>query len=274
VSLSTYAAAQILRALPRVRISRAVGRLCERELPRQVSGALFGAYCRAYGVNLAEAEPNPQGYASFDAFFTRSLRQGARDVSGDALVSPADGRLSAAGRVDAGARLFIKGQPYEVSELTGEVEDAARYSGGEFAVVYLAPGDYHRVHSPVAGRISLARKIEGDLYPVNGIGELHVPQLFVRNSRVVIPIQTDGLGRVTLVMVGAVIVGRITVTGLEYPDVPPGVHGFSPPRVVERGDEVGIFHLGSTVVLLLEPGVSVARPLGKIRYGDSLLKAE
>lgn len=274
MSLSTYAAAQILRALPRVRISRAVGRLCERPLPRQVSEPLFRAYSRAYGVDLAEAEPSPGGYASFDAFFTRTLRSGARDVSGDALVSPSDGRLSAAGRVDAGARLFVKGQPYEVSELTGEVEDAARYSGGEFAVVYLAPGDYHRVHAPVGGRINAVKKIEGDLYPVNGIGERHVPQLFVRNSRVVIPIETEGLGRVTSVMVGAVIVGRITVTGLDHSDVPPGVHPFSPARQVERGDEIGIFHLGSTVVLLLEPGVSVARPLGKIRYGESLLRAE
>jgi phosphatidylserine decarboxylase len=75
-------------------------------------------------------------------------------------------------------------------------------------------------------------------------------------------------------MVGAVIVGRISVTGLDYPDVPPGEHTFSPPRRLERGDEIGIFHLGSTVVLLLEQGVSVARPLGKIRYGDSLLRAE
>jgi phosphatidylserine decarboxylase len=274
LSLSTFAAAQLLRALPRVRISRAVGRLCERELPRQVSAPLFSAYCRAYGVNLEEAAPSVGGYSSFDAFFTRTLRDGARDISRDALVSPSDGRLSAAGRIDLGARLFVKQQPYEVSELTGDSADAARYSGGEFAVVYLAPGDYHRVHSPAAGQLATVRKIEGDLYPVNGIGERHVPQLFVRNKRVVMPIETQGLGRVTAVMVGAVIVGRISVTGLDYPDVPPGEHTFDPPRKLERGDEIGIFHLGSTVVLLLEQGVSVARPLGKIRYGDSLLRAE
>jgi phosphatidylserine decarboxylase len=273
VSLSTFAAAQLLRALPRVRISRAVGRLCDRELPAKVSAPLFSAYCRAYGVNLAEAQGDG-GFTSFDAFFTRTLRDGARRISRDALVSPSDGRLSAAGRVDAGSRLFVKQQPYEVHELTGDPQDAARYSGGEFAVVYLAPGDYHRVHSPVAGTLARVRKIDGDLYPVNGIGERHIPQLFVRNSRVVMPIETEGLGRVTAVMVGAVIVGRISVTGLDYPDVPAGEHAFSPPRKLERGDEIGIFHLGSTVVLLLEPGISVARPLGKIRYGDSLLKAE
>lgn len=270
MSFSTFAAAQIIRALPRVRISRAVGRLCDRPLPRNVSTPIFRAYCRAYGVNLDEAEPAPDGYGSFDAFFTRPLRPGARSISTDAVVSPADGRLSATGRIDAGARLFVKGKPYEVGELIGDPADAARYSGGEFAVVYLAPGDYHRVHSPVDGRVCLVRGIPGDLYPVNRIGERHVPRLFVRNSRAAIVIDTAGLGRVTVVMVGAVIVGRITVSGIDAPDVPPGAHPLD--RPVARGDEIGIFHLGSTVVLLLQPGVSIARPLGVVRYGESLLR--
>lgn len=273
MSLSTFAAAQLLRALPRVRLSRAVGRLCDRELPSPLAQPLFRVYCRAYGVNLEEAEPC-DGYPSFDAFFTRGLRTGARPVSADALVSPADGRLSAVGRIDAGARLFVKGQAYEVGELTGDASDAARYTGGEFAVVYLAPGDYHRVHAPADGEVTLVRGIPGDLYPVNRIGELHVPGLFVRNSRVQIVLETRGLGRVSVVMVGAVIVGRITVSGIDANDVPPGEHRFEPARPVARGDELGMFHLGSTVVLLLEPGVSVTRQLGKIRYGDSLLNAE
>lgn len=274
MSFSTFAAAQLIRALPRVSISRAVGRLCDRTLPRQVAGPIFNVYSRAYGVNLDEAEPSSEGYASFDAFFTRTLRAGARSVSTDAVVSPADGRLSAYGRVEAGARIQVKGQDYDLAELTGDPADAERYASGQFAVVYLAPGDYHRVHAPVDGRIEFVRKIPGDLYPVNRIGEEHIPQLFVRNSRVVIPIDTAGLGRVLAVMVGAVIVGRITVTGIYEPDVPAGQHYFNPPRSVQRGDEIGVFHLGSTVVLLLEAGVSIARPLGKIRYGDSLLRAE
>lgn len=270
MSFSTFAAAQLLRALPRVRISRAVGRLCDRQLPRNISSPLFRAYCRAYRVNLDEANPTSEGYASFDEFFTRSLRPGARTISSDAVVSPADGRLSVTGRIDAGARLFVKGKPYEVGELIGDVTDAARYSGGEFAIVYLAPGDYHRVHSPVDGHVSLVRGIAGDLYPVNAIGERHVPRLLVRNSRAAIVIDTTGLGRVTAVMVGAVIVGRISVTGIDAPDVPPGSHAVG--RSVLRGEEIGIFHLGSTVVLLLEPGVSIARPLGRVYYGESLLR--
>jgi phosphatidylserine decarboxylase len=113
----------------------------------------------------------------------------------------------------------------------------------------------------------------GDLYPVNKIGERHIPQLFVRNQRVAIVIDTPSAGRVTAVMVGATIVGRVTVSVLPGDDVPPGEHAIVPPRRVQRGDEIGKFHLGSTVVLLLEPGLSVARPTGPVRVGESLLRA-
>jgi phosphatidylserine decarboxylase len=274
VGLATYAAAQLLRALPRVRLSRAVGELCELPLSPPVSRAIMGVYSRAYRVNMDEAMPESGPYPSFDAFFTRPLKEGARLVSADAVVCPADGKLSSCGRVDSGSRIFVKGQHYDVGELIGDARDAARYSGGEFAVVYLAPGDYHRVHSPVDGEVTLVRGVAGDLYPVNSIGERHIPQLFVRNHRAAIVIDTRGLGRVTVVMVGAVIVGRITISALPgRPSAAPGVHPVNPPQSVARGQEIGMFHLGSTAVVLLEPGVSVGRPLGKVRYGESLLRA-
>jgi len=273
VGIATLLAAQVLRALPRVRISRAVGRLCEKPLPPVVSRAVTSIYSRAYRVDLEESEQPVGAFPSFDAFFTRSLKPGMRTVSSDALVSPADGELSSQGVIDAGARIFVKGQPYDVGELVGDARDAARYSGGEFAVVYLAPRDYHRVHSPVEGDVTLIRGLPGDLYPVNSIGEKHIPQLFVRNQRVAIVIDTPGLGRVTVVMVGAVIVGRITVGVLpDQPDVLPGLHTISPAKHVQRGDEIGVFHLGSTAVLLLEPGLSVQRPVGTVRFGESLLR--
>ena len=230
-------------------------------------------YSRAYRVDLEDAELPPGAFPSFDAFFTRKLKPGARAVSTDALVSPADGDLSSQGVVDPGARIFVKGQPYDVGELVGDPRDAARYAGGEFAVIYLAPRDYHRVHVPADGNITLVRGLPGDLFPVNAIGERHIPQLFVRNQRAAILIDTPGLGRVTVVMVGAVIVGRITVGVLGGPDVPQGLSPLEPPAPVKRGDELGIFHLGSTVVLLLEPGLAVARKTGPIRMGESLLRA-
>jgi phosphatidylserine decarboxylase len=222
---------------------------------------------------MDEAEGHLGSYPSFDAFFTRSLKKGMRRISPDPAVSPADGKLSCLGRIDTGARIHVKGQLYEVGELIGDDADARRYSGGQFAVVYLAPGDYHRVHAPVDGSVTLLRGIPGDLFPVNSIGERYVPRLFVRNNRVAIIIDTPALGRVTVVMVGATIVGRISVTAMPGPAVPPGVHGIQPPYVVARGDEIGMFHLGSTAVVLLEPGLTLARAAGAVRLGQSLVSS-
>ncbi len=272
MSISTYAAAQLIRALPRVRLSRAVGRLCDASLPPVVSRTVQRIYCSAYDVNLQEAAPEPAPYSSFDAFFTRPLRSGARPIASDVVVSPADGRLSAHGPVDPGARIFVKGQPYDVGELVGDSREAARYRGGHFAVVYLAPSDYHRVHSPVDGSVSSVRGIPGDLFPVNSIGEKHIPRLFVRNNRVSISIDTDDLGRVGVILVGATIVGRISVSMIPEPAVPPGETRFDPPVSVSRGDEIGVFHLGSTVVLLLEPGVTLGRAAGRVLMGQSLMR--
>jgi phosphatidylserine decarboxylase len=273
VSAATYAAAQLLRILPRVRISRAVGRLCETPLSPTVSRAVQKLYVRAYRVDMGEVESNGTPYASFDAFFTRPLRSGARAIDRDPVVSPADGKIESSGPVDAGGRIFVKGRPYDVGELIGDDRDANRYAGGSFAVIYLSPRDYHRVHSPVDGTIGLVRGIQGDLYPVNPIGERHVPRLFVRNKRVAIPIDTERLGRVTVVMVGAVIVGRISVSVIPSPSVPEGAQRIEPPVVVRKGDEIGVFHLGSTAVVLIEPGLELGRRTGAVRYGESLSRA-
>jgi phosphatidylserine decarboxylase len=272
VSALSYAAAQLLRVLPRVQLSRAVGRLCDAPLPRPVSRAIAAAYSKAYGVDMTEVAERHGPYISFDEFFTRALRVGARSISTDPVVSPADGDLRTYGPVDSGSSIHVKGNRYDVAELIGDAADARRYVGGQFAVVYLSPRDYHRVHSPVDGNITLVRGIPGDLFPVNAIGEKYVPQLFVRNNRVSIVIDTPTVGRVTVVMVGAVIVGRISVAVIDAPAVPPGVHVITPAAEVKRGDEIGMFHLGSTAVLLFEPGVDIQRATGAVRYGQSLLK--
>jgi phosphatidylserine decarboxylase len=272
VSVTTFAAAQLLRLVPRVRVSRAVGRLCEANFSPRVTGLAQQIYTRAYGVNLAEAEPCDGGYPSFDAFFTRRLKAGARVVEQAPLVSPADGQLLAKGPVIAGSEILVKSQNYRVAELIGDKQQATRYEGGQFAVVYLSPRDYHRVHAPIAGEIREVRSIGGDLYPVNAIGERHIAGLFVRNQRVAIPIETANHGRVTVVLVGATIVGRITITGLDQSSTPPGQHAFSPARRVEPGDEIGVFHLGSTAVLLVQAGLGIERDVGPIQYGQALMR--
>ena len=239
-------------------------------MPSLVSSAMSRLYSQAFSVDISEAAVPHGGYRSFDAFFTRPLRAGARQIGDGPMVSPCDGMMSAIGPIDDAARLFVKGQPYEVGELLGSHTDARRYNGGSFAVIYLAPRDYHRVHSPVDGFVEHVRAIEGELYPVNIIGERHVTKLFVRNRRVVVDIQSEQLGRVALIMVGAVIVGKISINVIGSGDVPEGSHPLSPLVPVHRGDELGAFHLGSTVVLFAEKPAAFRLGPGAVRMGQSL----
>ena len=269
----TYATAQILRVLPRTRITRVMGRLADLEWGDRVGKAVVGAYSKAYDVDIDECKKT-SGFRSFDDFFTRELRDGARSFPEDphTIISPSDGRLDSIGAID-GRTYTVKGRPYRVAELVGDEMDAKRYEGGYGCVVYLSPRDYHRVHAPVAGKIALVRSMEGDYYPVNAMGVKYVHNLFVRNRRVAIVIDTpkeSGLGRVTVVMVAAMVVGRITVSGIEARDVPFGVTHLSPPLEVKRGDEIGIFRLGSTAVVFFEPGVVSSWLVneGPVRFGQ------
>lgn len=277
MGVMTFAAAQILRVLPRNAISRAMGSLCEANLPAPLMRGIVSAYSRAYNVNTEEACPTGLPYTSFDSFFTRKLREGARPIEGDdyTLVSPADGRVVDAGRADTKGRIQVKGKPYTVEELVGDAAWARELSGGAFNVVYLSPRDYHRVHVPIAGKIVRVRGIDGDRYPVNSIGEAHVKGLFVKNRRVVIEVQSPQFGRVAVVMVGAMIVGRMSVVGIDQPDVQ-GEHFPSPPVEIHRGAELGKFHLGSTVVLLLPPDRfdRWVREPGDVTYGQALAVAK
>lgn len=275
MTVATYAAAQVLRVLPRTSITRAVGRLCDAHLPPRVANAVVSLYVRAYKVNLDESVVPEGAFPTFDAFFTRPLREGARPIHGspEAIVSPADGRLDDLGPISRGGRFTIKGRDYAVADLVGDEAEVARYEGGQYAIVYLSPRDYHRVHAPVAGKVTRIRSLPGDLYPVNSIGERHVPSLFATNRRVAIVIDSERHGRVTVVMVGAMIVGRITVSAIDAHDVPLGDHAIEPPQIVERGGEIGMFHLGSTAVIFVEKGKSLPfrRPSDPmVRLGEPL----
>jgi phosphatidylserine decarboxylase len=279
----TYATAQILRVLPRTRITRVMGRLADYAWPEPIGKAVVGLYCRAYNVELDECA-KVSGFTSFDEFFTRELREGARKMPDDVrvAVSPADGRIDSIGPVGGPSTrngFRVKGRLYQVDELVGDADEAKRYEGGTGCVVYLSPRDYHRVHSPVEGAIVSVRSMPGDYYPVNDIGVKHVHNLFVRNRRVAICIDTppeSGLGRVTVVMVAAMVVGRITVSGIEARDVPMGLHEYDPPLRVARGDEIGMFHLGSTAVVFFEAKARVKGLVGDgaVRYGQPFARHE
>ena len=279
MSALTFATAQLLRVLPRARVGRALGRLADHTWHPHLGRAVVGLYSRAYNVELDDCT-QIDGWTSFDAFFTRGLRAGARPIDRDprTIVCPADGLVDSMGPIDADQSYRIKGRPYRVEELVGDAAEAKRYVGGAGCVIYLSPRDYHRVHSPVDGHVVRVRSLPGEYFPVNSIGVAHVPNLFAINRRVAIVIDTPpdtGLGRVTVVMVAAIVVGRITVSGIDARDVPLGDRVFDPPRPIARGEEIGVFHLGSTAVVFLEKKAMdrwVARE-GAVRFGQPLARA-
>lgn len=256
--LATRLAAETLRLLPRSRLSRALGRVAQAPAPRALLDRAIDLYVRAYDVDLSECEAPVGGYRSFDEFFGRALRKGARPIEGDraTAVCPADGRIEDVGAIDARSRLLVKGHEYGVGELLGEERDAAAFEGGTFAVVYLSPRDYHRVHAPVDGEVELVRHVPGTLYPVNRIGTEHVPRLFARNERVAVVQSSTDLGRVATILVGALGVGSVSLAFEPRVRSNSGVYGgtlrYEKGRpFLERGAELGAFHLGSTAIVLV-----------------------
>ena len=274
-------AAQTVRVLPRMRLSRALGALTSARVPQPVLDAAIQAFVRAYGVDLAEVDMPVDGFRTFDEFFTRRLRDGARPVDPDSsvLVSPADGRLEDLGAISADGELTVKGQPYTAADLLGDAEDARAYEGGRYFIVYLSPRDYHRVHAPTCGNVQCVRYIPGTLFPVNRIGTDHIPQLFARNERLAIVQQSAVHGRVTTIMVGAIGVGRI---GLSFDEVEtnrgysPGVRRYAEGSVVrDRGDELGVFHMGSTAIVMLPPACALETYVeagASVRMGQAIAK--
>jgi len=236
--------------------SRLVGRLADLKLPPVLLRPLLLAYVRLYGVDMGEAAEPLDAYATFNAFFTRRLKEGCRPLPSEAgvLVSPADSRLTSIGPVPAEGRLEqVKGRPYALDELLGSAEEAARFRAGVHATLYLSPSMYHRVHSPVDGRVRSWSHLPGRLFPVNPRAVRTVDRLFARNERVAIFLESDLLGHVAVIMVGATNVGRITLSFAPLATnmgMPGGT--FRPEREIRlrRGDELGAFNLGSTVVLV------------------------
>ncbi|MBC7171112.1 MAG: phosphatidylserine decarboxylase [Polyangiaceae bacterium] len=277
----TRLAAEVLRLLPRKRISRALGAAADVRGPRGVVDQAIETFVRIYGVDVSEAVVPPGGYKSFNDFFTRTLVPGARPIDADprTIVSPADGVVDDLGPIDVASTMTVKGKLYDVADLLADPEAAARYEGGTFFVVYLSPRDYHRVHAPVDGPVERIRYVPGTLFPVNSIGTEHVPRLFARNERVSIVQKSARFGEVTTVMVGAIGVGRI---GLSFDELQtnsgdsPGVREYGPRAPMRRkGEELGVFHLGSTAVVLIEPGHDLSLQIERgtsVRMGEQVAR--
>ena len=250
--MSTFV--RIQKLLPQHLISRALGRLAAAEAP-WVRGPLVRAFARAYGVDMAEAErAGLDDYASFNDFFTRSLAAGARTIDPDpaSVVSPADGAVSQAGAIERGELIQAKGVRYSFATLADACA-GPEFEGGAFATVYLSPKDYHRVHLPLAGRLVRTVAVPGKLFSVNATTEAGVPGLFAVNERLVMEFET-AFGRMLVVMVGAMVVASIETVwdGPRSPYRRKTVTEHD--RRFDKGDEVGRFLLGSSVVLAFEAG--------------------
>jgi len=283
---SDRAFALVQDLLPQHLLSRTMHGLARSET-HWVRNTLLRFVLRAYPqINLGEAaNPDPFSYPSFNAFFTRALKAGARPIAGGEhdLVSPVDGTLSQLGHVRDGQLLQAKGMHYTAGALLADEAAAARYDGGGFACIYLAPYNYHRIHMPLAGRLTATRYVPGQLYSVNAATARTVPNLFARNERVVCEFDTE-LGPLAVVMVGALFVGSIeTVFAGEIN--PPRTRGglvtcveTGVGRQFARGEELGRFNMGSTVVLLLgHRATRFATQLGAgstLCLGQSLARAE
>jgi len=244
-------------------------------------------FIRKYGVNMAEAaNPDPRAYASFNEFFTRALRADARPLADAAFVCPVDGAISQFGAIARDQIYQAKGHTYSTRALVGgDAALAAQFDNGAFATIYLSPRDYHRIHMPAAATLRRMIHVPGDLFSVNPATAQGVPGLFARNERVVCVFDLQ-VGETTVpfvqVLVGATIVGSMATTwhGVVNPPRPGAVREWtyddSPVRL-QRGEEMGRFLLGSTVVLLW-PRDTVAfnpawAPGNAVRLGEAMGQA-
>lgn len=245
--------------VPQHALSRIVGWLADSRIPL-IKNTFIRFFAKKYQINMAEAQiENPLDYPTFNAFFTRALKEGARpiDTDSDAIVSPADGAISQIGKIDYGRIVQAKGRGYGLSTLLGGYPHLSDlFKNGYFATIYLSPRDYHRVHMPIQGTLRETVYIPGDLYSVNQTTAQEVDQLFARNERLVALFDTEA-GPMAMVLVGAMIVAGIETvwSGQEAPVIKkPVIKAFQPkpetPITLEKGEEMGRFKLGSTVILL------------------------
>jgi phosphatidylserine decarboxylase len=274
------------RVAPQRALSQLIGWSATRTLPGPARSALLASFARQYDIDVAEAEKPLSGYSGLQDFFTRKLRADARPLPADpnVVVSSADGRVVETGSIANGQLIDAKGVGFSLSLLLGDSEAARRLEGGPYAITYLSPRDYHRVHAPVGGNVVAWHHIPGQLFPVNERSVAREPGLFSRNERLVTLIEGPA-GLAAVVMVAAVGVGHMTVSydrevathDERFSDGIVRTRRFggegAAPIAIERGGEVGVFNLGSTTVVVFEPGRVVLDPIPPgtaIRMGAAL----
>jgi phosphatidylserine decarboxylase len=271
-----------LRYVPKNRLSRTAGRLVHARLPRPIARRLVRWFARTYQIDVGAAALPIEEYPSIGHFFIRDLREGLRPIEGD-FVCPVDGVLRNYGPVTDGRLEQIKGKTYTVASFLGDAEYAKRFEKGAFFNLYLSPQDYHHVHSPVSGNVVRSVHIPGMLWPVNDWSLANIDELFSINERVVTYIECH-LGLVAVVMIGATNVGKMSVVYDSFISNAGNIdrtvaRSYDPPKPIHAGDRLGTFHMGSSVVILLEPErVDLDRVRlhsgKKVQYGAAVVHGE
>jgi phosphatidylserine decarboxylase len=265
---------QAMGLVPKKRLSRAV-----RSLAKVRSRVAVDRFAARYGVSIEEAEKPIAEYASVLDLFTRRLKPGLRPLDPDpkALLCPVDGRLYSEGAIEQGLLFQAKGRTFTLAALLGSPERASVFERGSYITLYLSPRDYHRVHCPIDAEITGYTYMPGELYPVNPAAVANVDGLFARNERLITHLSSPDFGQLDLVMVGATCVGHIKVSYDATLSTNLGEHrvrheDYAPTRPIGRGEELGVFEMGSTVILVAEPRVRLEplAPDSPVRLGMRL----
>ena len=268
--------------MPKQWLTQLAGRFARWE-GGAVTQAAIAHFIGRYRVNMAEAaDPDPRSYVSFNQFFTRPLKAGARPLTDATWICPVDGAISQFGALQHNQLVQAKGHLYSAQALVGgDAQLAAQFDDGHFACLYLSPKDYHRIHMPCAGTLTRMIYVPGDLFSVNPTTARGVPGLFARNERLVCVFDTAH-GPLVLVLVGATIVGSMATTWAGQVNPPRPGHVVDTPYPARdvhfaQGDEMGRFLLGSTVVMLWPKGPLAFNPTwqsaGAIRLGEAMATA-
>ena len=282
---SDYLFAALQYVLPKHLLSRIVYALMRSRTP-WIKNTILRAFLSGFKIDMSEAqESDPFAYESFNAFFTRALKPNARPIAADPglIVSPVDGTVSQCGHIHDTSIFQAKGHAYSLEELLGgDMEAVETYRGGSFACIYLAPYNYHRIHMPFDATVRSNLYVPGDLFSVNAATARAVPRVFARNERLICDFDT-ALGRMAVVSVGALFVGSIETVHCGEVNPPPRGRKRAVPfeqgigRDFRKGEELGRFNMGSTVVLLFQAGrmrwdarlapestVRLGQPIGRI----------
>jgi len=253
----------ILSQVPKNDLSHWVGRLVHRRLPAPIGPKTVEWFAKFYNINLDEAEKPLSEYHSIGELFTRRLKSGARPL-GEGIVHPCDAVITAGGAIEESMLIQAKQHKFTLTEFLRSPHWAETFQNGAYLTYYLCPTDYHRVHMPFDAEIVWSSHVPGELWPVNAWSVENIAELFVQNERVIAVMKTS-LGHIAMVMVAATNVGNISMsfdtqinTNRLGSERAVKERSYEPPVNLKKGDEFGVFHMGSTVVLIFEKGILAA----------------